>query len=390
MRRLANVVWLGLATGWVGLGCADERAAESEPVVRPVRYARAESAQAGTAAWFPARVDAQSAPSLSFRVSGRVAQVRVDVGDTVKAGQLVAVLDDSDYRTRVADARAAQAQARAEAERTRRIAERNARLFAGNAVSEDERDQSRDIAAAAAARLESTQQRLELAERELSYTRLEAPQSGVVVSRRIDEGTNVSAGQPVFELSGERIELRADIPETALTRARVGERVEVRIPAMGADEMKAEILRVATGAVPGQILYPVFLRLIDPEVAPAPGMSAQVRLLDRQGQTELVSVPPTAVVADPDGAFVWVLEAEGEAEEDDSTVYRARRRSVQLHRITGRRALLQSGVEADEKVVTAGVHYLSEGQRVRKARRPPLVDDDAALPMGPVLSRKGR
>lgn len=370
-----------------------EEAAGSESAVRarPVRAQRAQVYRGERASLFPGRVRSESQPAVSFRVPGRIIQLRVDVGDRVRPGQLLAQLDPSDYRTRVDEAKAAVAQARAEAKRTQRTADRNARLFAGNAISEAAFDQSQDVAEAAAAQLASAEERLKLAQQELSYTKLNAPEAGVVVARPVDPGTNVRAGDPVVQLSGDRIEVRVDLPETALKDVRLGAEAQVRLPALEDRFRSARVVRISSGTARRQLLYPVFLRLTDDGARPVPGMSAEVQMPQvTELEGDLVSVPPTAVVGDPEGTFVWLLEPdEGSGSEpdgsaptnegDDGPLYRARRQSVSLAKLTGRAAVLSSGVGPEQQVVTAGVHYLSDGQRVRIARLPPLVEDDVVV-----------
>lgn len=339
---------------------------------RPVRFAVAQPYTARDAAVFPGRVRAERRPSLSFRIPGRLTQVLVDVGDEVKEGAPIAFLDPSDFRTRVADATAAVAQAEANAARTKRTAERAERLFKGNAVSEAERDQTRDLAKSAQALLESARQRLELARRELAYTRLVAPESGVVVERRSDPGANVQAGQAIIRLSGDGLEIRTDVPESVLADVQNGGSTEVRIAALGGGFRSGKVIRVAKGAIGQGVLYPVFVRLDEREPRLVPGMAAEVKFVNVDTTAgALLAVPPSAVVGDPDGAFVWVLEDADST--SDQKVWTAHRRSITVARLNGRSALVAEGLKSGERVATAGASYLSEGQRVRPARLAPVV-----------------
>ncbi len=357
-------------------GSATVTTAKKRP--RPVRLATVAPYRTPVGAVFPARVRAERRPALSFRVPGRIATLRVDIGDQVQTGDLLAVLDDADFRTRVVDAKAAVAQARARVAQANRAAGRAGRLFAAKAVSQEERDRTRDLADLASAQLESAQQRLALAERELGYTRLQAPEPGVVVERRADAGANVMAGQSIVLLSGAAVEIRADVPESALSYARPGGVAEIRLPSFGPTFQTAEVVRVAKGATDRSVLYPVFLRLTSSNEALVPGMAAEVRFVaDDDRSTNLMAVPPTAVVADPDEPFVWVLNP---TDGDETAILEAQRRTIMLERLTSRAAVVSKGLEIGEKVATAGVNYLSEGQRVREARLPPLVFEGVYVP----------
>ncbi len=368
---------------------ASSKTVEAARRPRPVRLAPVRVATGVETAVFPARVRAERQPALSFRIPGRVESVAVDVGDEVEQGQLVASLDPNDFRTRVADAEAAVAQASADAARTRRVAERGKRLFSAKAVSEAERDQTRDIAKSAAARLESAVQRLALAKRELEYTRLVSPERGVVVERLFDPGANVQAGQPVVRVSGDALEIRTDVPESALVNAKVGAEARVRLPSLGDTPVAGRVVRVTKGATDRSVLYPVFIRLADPNLKLVPGLAAEVRFTPAQpgnpaDRDALLAVPPAAVGGDPDGAFVWVLEPEPADGAGQDEVFVARRRGIRLVRLTDRAALVSDGLAVGEKVATAGASYLFEGQRVRLARRAPSVFEGLhASPGGP-------
>ncbi|MEM7679343.1 MAG: efflux RND transporter periplasmic adaptor subunit, partial [Myxococcota bacterium] len=331
---------------------------------------------AGTGAIFPGRVRADRRPAMSFRVPGRIDELHVDIGDSVKAGAWRATLDARDYRSRAADAAAAVVRAESNAAEAQRAADRAERLFAGSAVSKAERDRAQDLARSAQATLESTRQRRDLADRELRYTKLLAPEDGVIVERRSDPGANVPAGQPILALSGTRLEIRTDVPENMLTEASVGASAEVRISSLGAGFFEGKVVRVARGVSERSVLYPVFIRLSDESLKLVPGMATEVRFARTENVAQgSKAVSVNAVVGDPDGSFVWVLEPV-----DATETMVARRRGIELIGVSRRVAVIGSGVEVGERVATAGVGYLSEGQRVRPAKLAPLVFEGVYAP----------
>ncbi len=369
--------WVLLAAA---AGCDSATATDRilPPKIRPVRYAEAEASGVGAGHAFTGRVRASQQPALSFQVPGRVEQVLVEVGDSVKKGQVLAVLDRADFATRVASARAAVAQAEAEARRARRDADRNERLFSGSAVSEADRDRSRDIAVAAEAQLERLRQELALADRELGYTRLVARAPGTVVERRLDPGVNVSAGQPVLHVAGGKLEIQVDVPETMVSAILVGSPAQVRLPALGEGRRSALVTRVAHGLGSGRVLYPVFLSL-DVEADPlAPGMAAEVFFPPPSPDAgpSTVRVPVSAVVSGREGAHVFLLVEDKEHEGR----FVAERRPVDVLRIDRGYAHVTGALERGAKVATAGVHHLFAGEVVRLARLAPLVFEGVHSP----------
>lgn len=366
---LRDVVLLALLALAPSAGCRSSEA-RTVPAAspRPVRSIQVAPPTEGTALTFPGRVRAEAQPALSFRVSGRINRLLVDVGAKVEKGQPLGELDRSDYATRTARAQAEVAQAKADAGRTARAASRAARLFAAQAVSEAERDESRDLAAAAAARLSSAEQRLALARRELSYTRLFAPRAGVVVARSADPGANVASGQSILQLVGRELEVRADVPESILRRARKGARASVRLPAHGPGFLPAQVIRAAEGAADGGVLFPVSLRLDAVPEGLMPGLAAEVRFEGSSPPApDTVALPSAALLADAEGTYVWRLEA------DDDDLFVARRQMVTVLSFNGNPQVAAAHLEIGTRVVTAGSSYLHEGQRVRLAQQAPQV-----------------
>jgi RND family efflux transporter MFP subunit len=372
---------------FLSLGCSKEEA-PAPPKPRPVRTARVDSRPSRGVLWLPGRVQSTETPELSFRVPGRVARIDVDVGDVVEAGQTVARLEDEDYAARASQAEAEVARAQAEADRTRRAAERAAALYEGEATSESNRDQTRDMAQAAAAQLEAAEQRLRLARRELGYTRLVAQQSGVVVDRRAEPGSNLGQGQPILSLGSQAVEVRVDVPETVLGAIEVESTARVRYAGKEAAESEATVERVARANVDGGSLYPVILSVLEPDLAP--GMAVEVQFQDGRDRDDQLVVPASAVVADQDGTFVWTLEpADGEAESEKEAGFRAKAARVSFSHLEGPDAFLVEGVEPGQTVVTAGTRYLKEGMLVREARLAPLVPEDGRRSLAPFVSRRG-
>ncbi|MEM1026293.1 MAG: efflux RND transporter periplasmic adaptor subunit [Myxococcota bacterium] len=365
------------------VGCGAPEEAPQKETPRPVRTSQVETKASASAIWLPGRAEATEAPDLSFRVGGRIERLVVDIGDEVQAGQLVATLEREDYQARASQAEAEVARARAEAERTKREAQRAQALFEGEATSEANRDQTRELAEAAAAQLEAAEQRQKIALRELGYTQLRAPQAGVVVERRAEPGVNVAAGQAILSASSRKVEVRVDVPDTLISSIAVGSTALVRKAGAKTEEASAKILRAARASTERSSLYPVILQT--DHLRLVPGMAVEVRLEEADSGDDFLVVPSTAVVANQRGAFVWTLVDAADLKGDEP-FYKANALQVQFSHMEGGEAFLTGGVRPKQRVVTAGARYLKEGMVVREARLPPLVPE-AGLPVEPVFSR---
>ncbi len=361
----AHRSWLvagGLLAAAAQLGCGGE-AAESEPVIRPVRYeevaatgGRRERSFSGTAR---AGVESQ----LSFRVPGTVESVSVAIGETVRKGQVIARLEDTDYELQVREAEAALAQAVAAERRADADYDRVRGLYENRNAAKSDLDAARAQAESSAAQVEAARRRLELARRQLAYTRLVAPVAGAIASVAVEANENVAAGTPVALLtSGARPEVEVAMPEALIARVEEGAPAAVTFDALPGERFEATVTEVGVAATGAGATFPVRVRLQAAEGSIRSGLAATVTFRFESGGGERILVPPVAVGEDRDGRFVFVLE-QGDA--GDAELATARRRSVRVGDLTSEGLEITDGLAGGELLVTAGVRRIQDGQQVR-------------------------
>lgn len=349
-------VVVGLLVGL--LGCAGEKAEEGVRL-RPVRVQKVVRVAPGVDRVFSGYALASVESRLSFRVPGTLKKIAVKVGDTLAEGDLVAALDDRDYRLRVQEAEAGLAQATAQARNAALSYERARRLWEDDNISKSDLDRARAAWESATARVTSIGKKRDLARRQLGYTRLESPVAGSVTMVLADENENTGAGVPVAVLaSGRRVEVHVDIPEVMISAIGAGQRVTVRFAAMGARAFPAVVYEVGTAATGFAATYPVTLRLADEAEGVLPGMAAEVTFRFAKGAGERLLVPSHVVGRDETGPYLFVAEPDGTGE---ATI---RRLGVSVGALTDGGLEIPSGLTGDEWVVTAGMSRLSEGMRV--------------------------
>ncbi|MCU0671494.1 MAG: efflux RND transporter periplasmic adaptor subunit [Myxococcota bacterium] len=247
--------------------------------------------------------------TLAFAVGGRLRERVVDVGDRVRAGQVLAQLDASGYANGVAAAEATVRELEARREQLVRDEARVTTLREGGVVGDAQLEEVRtgvvrideSLGAATVAAREARRQRGESV--------LRAPFDGVVRAVFADEGTVVGPGTPLLLLAGDgATEIALDLPERAARWARVGSAVEVRLPT--SDERHVGTLVAAADAAGPNGLFPARVTLPD-AVELASGRGVIVRLTSSDPVDEL-RVPVRAIV-DPSGdrPFVWQVDADG-------------------------------------------------------------------------------
>jgi RND family efflux transporter MFP subunit len=287
-------------------------------------------------------VQAKTPVDVSFQVPGKVVLVGPDEGDAVRAGQLLAQIDTTDYRF-------ALDQAAAQADRATQERERYQPLLASGSVAPNdfERIESGARQAVAAAGL---------ARKRLADTRLVAPLSGVVAHRAIQPGETASAGQTVFTIVDvDPVKVRIGVPESEIGGVQVGQRAEVRVPALGDEPFAGRVTLVGIAADSTTRTYAVGISVPNPAQRLKVGMVAEATVEGARVAHAIV-VPASAVVRDANGAtVVYVL---------DSAESRVHARRVEIGEATHDAIDVTRGLAAGEPVVVAGEHRVREGSRV--------------------------
>lgn len=338
-------------------GC-DRESGPPPDDIRPVRVEQVALTQANTPGLYAGEIRARHETALAFRVAGRVSARQVEVGTQVKAGQVIATLDPQDYALAVSASQAQLTAAEAESKLAQQDLRRFADLRAQNFIAQAELDRRQTAADAALARV--LQLRAEAARlgNQQDYTRLTAPHDGVVTALAFETGQVVAAGQPLLQLArtGE-LEARIDVPENALTDLRSAKTMSVRLWAQPDKIYQGKLRELSPMADPASRTYSARVSLLQPDAAVKLGMTATVET-SREAAPGL-SVAQSALFKINGQPQVWVVDRQTES---------VAARSVQLGAFNGERATVMSGLAAGEWVVTAGVHKLAPGQRVRLIR----------------------
>ena len=343
-------------------GCAEEPRPEAPP--KKVKAIKLGDISDMVERSFPGRARAAQQSNLSFRVSGPLVEFPINVGDEVSRGDLLARIDPTDFESRVASVKgqlksavAARDLAEAEFNRAADIKRKNADL-----ISDSEYDQRlgrRDTARAQVIALESA---LKLAEDDLSYTYLLAPYEGVVAATYVENFENVLAKRPIARLlNTDAIEVVIDVPERQIGYLPYLVSANVTFDALPGLELKASVKEVGSEASTVTRTYPVTLIMDQPEDADLrPGMAASARLVGRlpEKAREIgMSIPATALFnKGTDGTYVYVVD------EASMTLVQ---KPVEVSLLSDTGVLVRSGLTTGEWLVIAGVHSVSEGQKVR-------------------------
>jgi multidrug efflux system membrane fusion protein len=355
MRHLP-VLFLALCL----LSCNGEPPIE-QTSIRPIRFQRVQPAGSLLLRTFSGTAQAGLESRLSFRVPGAVEEVAVKVGDRVRAGQLIARLDATDYLLQVQEAQAALANARAQGRNAEANYERVRALYENSNASLNDLDAARAASESAEASVRACSTRLELARSQLSYTRLSAPAAGAIASVPIEINENIAAGQMVALLTSANFtEVDCTVPESLITKIKKGMPVSVSFDALLGKKFAGKVTEVGVAAIRQATTYPVTVRLDDSSPLIRAGMAAAITFRLPNGSNEdAMLVAPEAVGEDREGRFAFVVTP------GENGVGTISRRPVTVGELTSNGLEVLSGLREDELVVTAGISRIQEGQQVR-------------------------
>ena len=344
------------------LSACSKKEAAPEPV-RAVKLVTVGEGQIESAQEYSGDVRARVESRLGFRVAGKITRREVELGQRVKAGQVLARLDARDYQLSADAARAQLASATTQ----RDLAEANAKRFrtlrAQNFISAAEMERYEANLKAAQASLDQARAQLSSQANQENYTQLLADADGVVTSVEAEPGQVVAAGTPVVRIAqdGAR-DAVFNVPEDRRSAIKPGQGVKVRPWSDESRVINALVREVAASADPATRTYVVKAALQGTDL-PALGATVQVMPegmgVSREAVgSQVIKLPTTALRQEGDngqGTAVWLYDAASSS---------VKLQPVQIASADGNEAVIASGLQPGMQVVATGAHVLTPGQKV--------------------------
>ena len=359
---------LGLWVAAVGMVCAAEPVkppAVSKPTLtvtvttpQTASLVQKISANGSLAAWQEAIIGAE-ANGL------KINEVRVNVGDRVQRGDVLAVLQSDTLRAELAQAEAALAEAAASAQEAKAQSDRARSLQQQGFFSNAQLSQTLAADASAQARVQSARALVQLQTVRLSQTQVRAPDAGVISARQATVGSVVGSGTELFRLIRQgRIEWRAEVTAAEIGRIQVGEPVQVK--AASGQLLQGKVRMVAPSVDAQTRNAMVYVDLPAATGSARAGMYAQGEIA--LGQSQALTVPQSAVVVRDGFSYVYTVGP-------DQKVSQLK---VQTGRQSGDRVEVTRGLKADARVVASGGAFLNHGDTVRVVDAPAVQAAPAA------------
>jgi RND family efflux transporter MFP subunit len=329
----------------------------------PARLPLLLAANGNVAAWQEASVGSE-ANGL------RLAEVRVNIGDAVRAGQVLAVFAPDTVEADLTAARAGVLEAQANAAEAAGNASRARSLESSGALSAQQISQYLTAEQTAAARLASAKAALASQQLRLKHTHVLAPDAGVISARAATIGAVVPGGTELFRMIRQgRLEWRAEVPAADLRQLKPG--VKALVKAANGSELEGRVRMIAPTVDPQSRSALVYVDLPGGAGGAAPfkaGMFASGRFA--LGESAALTVPQQAIAVRDGFSYVFRLNAD----------QRVSQLKVQTGRRLAERIEVVQGLDADTPVVVSGAGFLNDGDLVRNVAAVPAVPAPVPAP----------
>ena len=331
----------------------DKQPAPQEPL-RPVKTVRVSMEPSETVLSLPGEVRARHEIPLAFRVGGKIIGCKVNLGDSVRHGQVLARLEPNDYELAAEAGAAGEAEARSASILADSDLARYRSLREKGFVSAAALDQKQAAADAAKARLDALRSAHAGQSRQVNYTALSAESDGIITGYNCNAGQVVAAGQPVLDIaqSGEK-EILVHLPEVELSRFHSAAGFTVSLNALPDKNYHGALRELAGAADPATRTYAARIAVKNADAAMQLGMSATIRM---QSAGDLaIRLPLAAVVSRDNKPSVWQV--------DEAGIVHAT--PVAIGGIEGNMVRIASGLNSGNTVVVAGANLLRDGEKVK-------------------------
>lgn len=351
--KLRNILLVMAAIAFAFTACKSSNGDESHTeTVKYVKLTTIEDGIVQNKMVFNGKIKEKSLTSLSFRVGGPLMKLTVETGDFVRAGQVIAEIDKRDYKLQVQQTKAQFTQTEAEYKRYKQLIEQD--KIPANTF---ERVESGYLMAKTA---------YENAENQLKDTELKAPFSGYVFEKFVENHQTVGAGVPIISLiDNSQLEVVVSVSESQVQRVHHDKESLLAVSNAGVSKLPIKLLSVSEKTMQDGLYEVKFAFQNKSEFNVAPGMTAEVTMLC-DAQNSSIVIPGSAVFHEKTFDYVWIY---------NSSTKKVEKRKVNISAVvSGGKAAVKSGLKSGEQVVTAGVHYLVDGQQVKPVAEPSVTN----------------
>ncbi|GAA4272448.1 efflux RND transporter periplasmic adaptor subunit [Aquimarina gracilis] len=347
---LSSLIW----------SCGKEEKKE-EKILRPVKYQQVGFLGGQKVRTFSGTAQTDKIINLSFRNSGIITEFNIKLGQKVKKGDLLAKLDNVQSRLAYEQSITQLNSAASQMNTTKLSLNRVRSLYEKGSSPLSDFEAAKNSYKTAQESHESAKRGVEIQQEQIQYGYIYAPEDGIIaaVTSEIDE--NVSPGQTVATLNaGTDMEIDLGIPESVINGVKENMEVQVGFTSLQNKTFKGKVTEVSPAVDANTSTYPIRVTVTSPSNDIKSGMAANVTFDFGNGKssTETIVIPAHAVGEDSNGRFVFLIEEEGD-------FIKVKKQQVSIGNLTTEGFEIIKGLSAGQKIATAGLQTLLDGQEVR-------------------------
>ncbi|AIA71793.1 efflux RND transporter periplasmic adaptor subunit [Pectobacterium atrosepticum] len=336
-------------------GCDSTDGSPAPPPVRPVKTLVVMPAMSREPVTLTGEIRPHEETALGFRLDGRILNRLVDVGASVKRGDVIATLDARDSENQLRSAQADLASATSAERLAKSNFSRMKALAPGGAIARVQLDEAQANWDAAVSRRESAQTTVKGAQERLSYTQLTSAQDGVITTVSANPGQVVSAGQEVVKLASlDGRDAVFDVPERLVNQSLPSRTILVLLLSDPAIQVQGRVRDISPQADAVTRTFRVRVTLTSPPVAMVLGASVNGAI--QQSDTAVIELPASALTRQEENPAVYVVNTETQT---------VRLQPITVARYSDTAIYITDGLKQGDRVVTAGVSKLRPDEKIR-------------------------
>jgi RND family efflux transporter MFP subunit len=360
--KLLQKITLILLIANFSISCSEEQTPSKE-IIRPVRYTVVGTQNDSKTKTFRGVATAGNEIELSFRNTGIVSKLNVKAGQRVKKGDLIAKLDNIQAQLSYQKAQSSLNSTKSSMKTAKSTLERSKILYEKGSYSLSEYENAKNSFQSALDTYESSMKTLEMEKDKIEYGFIYAPKNGIIASKNVNVNETVGSGQVIAVLNaGKELNIIVGLPGSLINKVSIGTQPKIAFSAIANQHFTGNVIEISPIINSEQSTFPVKVDITNPSSEIKPGMIASVNFTFEQNiksTSNYVIVPVKSVGEDGNGNYVFIVESE-----DDKTGV-VKKQTVKIGNLTNQGFEIITGIKEGQKIATAGLQTLLDGQKVR-------------------------
>lgn len=341
-----------------------EKEVKKEELLRPIRFEVVGTTDQQKVREYSGIARASDQVDLSFRSSGIITELNIAVGMKVKKGDLLAKLDNVQAKLAYEQAVSALSSAKSSKNTAKSNLDRIKTLYAKGSNSLSDYETAKNNYQSNLDQYESAKRNIGIQKSQINYGYIYAAKDGIIASKTAELNENASAGQVIGVLnSGLKTDIMVGMPENVINMVFLGMETTLKFSSIEGKVFKGKVIEISPIADENSASYPVKIDIVDATKNIKPGMTVDVAFMFSKSvkttSSNTLIIPVKSVGENGDGNFVFVIET------NDDKVGVVRKKTIEIGELTVDGFIVKQGLSKGDKIATAGLQTLLDGQKVK-------------------------